>query len=299
MSNCNFGDVFGTGELCTRIPFTLTKTLLLTKPGFSFADGTAFADESQWLTEIAAGNILPIKNIFNVEPADVEDGEQAATTGEIIDTYRGMRGANYMIKTSLKQHEIITSYSDKNWNLFYADRNGLVYGTKNSDGTISGLSTGRFRVSKLPTATAEAAVMTSIKVQEADYTEGDLRYIYVQPTWSPNNLGAVEKVSVTFGTVTTNQFTATVKDVRDHRVSATGAQISSDISGLTADNFYIVNESGTLLVPTTDFTATEQAGNPGVYDINATVGGLVTGVGKVQATSTNLYSSPEAAIPTV
>lgn len=289
MSLACLNNKYGIGEKCEkRNPITVTKSLFLTKPGFSFADASAFATEATWLTAIAAGNILPVQGIVNVESQDVETSYEDTATLDKIKTIEGRRGAMYEGLLPLESHQIARTYNDGNWRLIHGDATGNLVATENSDGTIQGFELTLLDVQFLNTPSGDSAVKTRIMIQEADNEEFDTFGVYLKPSWKPRRLwGADFVIQTQESNISTNEFTVSVAYVNQAKYDASGSEISEVISGLTVDNFKCVTAAGVVI---SIDSAVEDGSTDGLYTLTCT--GIVAGdTCQVIASSANLYQS--------
>jgi hypothetical protein len=284
----------GIGETCGKTPLvTIAQSLIFTLPNFSFATTADFSDKTKWLEGIAAGNILPVPEVLEQEGQDVEDSIYESTSGTKVLNFEGKGGMMYKVLLPFAQHKILRSYSQKNLKVFLVDMNNRVIGVSNDGTTVEGFSLSYLNVSKQKMPTPDSPAFTEITLQYKDISEWDENRVVIKPTWLASGLTGVLKVDVTVSTVSTFVFTASVAYVDASMLTSAGASTSIPISGLEADSFRIIDQSGNVLDPdanpTPEFTVLEDVDNPGDYII--TTVSLTSGSSQVVATTDNLYKS--------
>ncbi len=288
----------GIAKTCKKMTtLTTERSLFLTVPGFAFADATEFADDDAWKGYIADGSIIPLQGVRLVEGQDFEDPIIETDSGEKIETFEGQRGARYKMLYPIDQHKLVRLLSGQNFGVIYGDRNNNIKGVKLEDGTITGFALSFFKIWKQERPGADNAPYTTIDLQEEDVDEWDADGIYLTPTWRVSRLDGVLQVDLTTGTISVGVFSATVKYINSDNPNSDGSNVERAISGLVDANFEIYDQTGSLLTPTTDYTATEDSATPGLYSIDTTAGGAITsGTCQVVATASMLYNSEQETV---
>jgi len=267
------GNGVGPAKTCIgKTPTTAIKVLFATVPGFSFTDAASFATRADWLTAIAAGSIIPIIQIREQENMDFEDPIIETTNGEKISTFEGQYGTRYKTLYPLDQHKLVRLMDGGNYGIYKADRNNNLQGWLDTDDTIQPFTTSFFKVWKQQQPDAENPPYTNIDIQEDDPGEWNGKGFYLTPTWGPSRLDGILNVRLTAGAIALGVFVASVNYVNVSTASSAGVAISKAVTGLVDANFKIYNDSGTLLTPTTDYTAVAVAGSDGDYTIDTTAG---------------------------
>ena len=284
----------GIGEVCEQSPLvTIVQSLFFTMPNFSFASHADFADEDKWKAAIAEGKILPVHKVLEQEGQDVEDSIYESTSGSKVKNFEGRRGAMYRVLLPLEQHKILRSYDQKNLKLFFLDMNNRVLGTSPDGVKVQGFSLSYLNISKQQRPTPDAPAFTTVTIQEQDVNEWDSNGRYLKPTWLGTSLTGVLKVDMTPSTVAANIFTAVVEYKDSSSLSSAGAARTAPVSGLTADNFRIIDNTGAVLdpdaTPTPEYAVVESTDTPGTYTVTATA--LASGSCQIIATADNLYKS--------
>lgn len=286
-------NLYGLGELCQQAtPITIKTGMFLTKPDFSFVSLSSFLAEADWNTAIAAGNIIPVQNIREIENQDVDDAVIESGTGDKVFQYEGTRGEMIKFIMSLDLHKIIRTYTLKSWKVIWLDKGGNLIATTPDGTAVQGLSFSYFRVKKQETPSPDGAAYTPVEYQMASIKEWDANGIYGAPTWIASAIKGVLKVTATPSVVAANAFTLTVDWVSTSEIDpATNALKTFAIGDLVKENLNIIDQTGATLNPASDYTVTETS-TTGTYDVDASVGGLVTGSVQVIASTDNLYKSP-------
>lgn len=281
-------EVPGIGEVLQQsTPLTVIKGLLLTAPDFEFASLSAFAQESNYLSAIAAGKMYPVQNILESEAQNFEDKILESSTGRKVFQFEGPRGWLFKTQLSLEQHKILRQYSFKNWRVFYVDESNNIRGYSPDGTKVKGFKLSFFRVAKQESSSANSATYSDIQIQEAHIAEWDKSGIMVNPTWLASDLIGVLNVEITPSAVSSNNFTMTVNYVDNSQLTPAGVADSVSVSGLLAANVRIMNGATEV---TTGKTVTESSSVPGTYTVSATT--LVTGYTvQIVASSTMLYKS--------
>lgn len=298
MSLLCLNDVLGIPNACqTQNPFTTLKGIVLAVPGFSFDSFTDFSDQDKWNEYIADKKLFPVMEIKEIEPQNVEDGFYDTPDGEKIKLYDGQRGYILKVKYDLALHKILRTYSGKNWSVFKIDKANNVMG-QTSDGTIvGGFELSLFDVSKQDNnISADTPAWTMITVQEAIVNEWDVDGIYLNPSWLALKLDGVTNVVLTASAIASFAFTLTALYTDNSHLTTGGVANTAALTGRVAADFEIIDQTGTVLTPVTDYTCIEQTDNPGTYDIDATVGAMTSGSASVKPSATNLYESNSVTI---
>lgn len=277
------------GKTCeNRPPVNVCTTLFLTVPSFSFANANDFADRDKWVEGIVNGYIYPIQWIEGVTPEDTDGGIVETSLQTKQKTFDGKRGAMYDVILPLESHKIARTYNGKSWNVFYGYESGAIIGTKNSDGTYSGISLGLLDIKPFSTPAPDAYTATKIQLQEADINEIDIDGVYVNVDWNIKKLYGANQVITSSGSITASVFTANVYYQNQGKAGAT----QTAITGLLVGNFEVTDENGTVLTPTTDYTATETPADSGAYVIDASSATIAAGAKvRVIPTTAALYKS--------
>lgn len=258
----------GIGERCENInKFSQLAAMFLAKPGVQFDTASDFADETVWNTKIAAGDIIPILDILEVENQNSEDFIYTTPGGRKIKNGDGIRGQGLKLLLDLKSHQILRGYSGKNWGCYKADTNKHMMGTS-PDGTIvKPFKLQYFEVGMQgdPVAGGDAA-FTPIEYQMADTEEWDTDGRYLDnPLYLPSQLQGVGTVVATqVGTLSTNDFVFDVKYTDSTRLNgqSSGADTEAAIEGGVVGSFQVLDASGAVITPT---SVTEDAVTAGRY----------------------------------
>lgn len=290
----------GIGTLCyDRDPITQAKIMIFTTPGFEFSSATDFADEDKWKENIRDGYLFPSPYIVQVEDSSYEDQATEYPNGTKVATIDGKRG--YIVHFDGAQDNIKKMMKWGLTSVYLADINGNIIGLKYSgESTIKPIPYDYVRhLVKLPNTIDASVERVEFREMTNVYAE-NLHY----DTPSTFNVlqtlkEGVQTVTLTVGTQTANVFTVQVNRV-DGTKYVDGVAATAAKTGLTVDNFQIVDDSETVLTATTDYTVTESATTDGLYTIDGTdaLPAVVTTIQAVASTDNLVKSLTARSIPT-
>lgn len=261
------------GERCQpENPFAQILSIFLCKPGVQFDTAADLASEAAWNTKIIAEDIIPIHGIKEVEDQTTDDLIYQSPTGEKTKNGDGIRGYSVKMNLDLKTHQILRTYSGKNWGVITVDRNKNIMGTSVDGTIIKPFKTQYFEVGMQKMAVgSDTPAFTTIELQMADAQELDSFGVYVyNPTFLPSQLYGVGRVVCTqVGTISANAYVVDVAYVDDTKLDGqnTGADTSAAISGALAANFSSKDGAGATVVI---LTAVEDSLVLGRYTITHT-----------------------------
>lgn len=285
----------GVGVPCNQIsPLTDAMSFGLLRPGFTFTDAEGCDALTDWLTAVANKDMYIIPNVFNSENQKVEDGIHTSNYGEKSHLSEGLRGEKYLIKCTKEQHEILRSYSEKNWDMVIFDRNNNIHVILNDDGTIGGSKLGYFHVYGQIKGNSEMPTHTPIEYQEDDAGEWDAKGAYLSPSFRLKNIKPITQVVTTSSTVDANVFTCSVAYTPDKHFAADGTALSVALTGLDETSFEVIDQTTAINVIV---SAVESSITPGTYTITGTT--LTSGSVRVKPSATNLYESERETLTAV
>lgn len=285
-------EIKGVGVPCSQVmPLTEIAGIILARPGFTFTNAEACDALVDWHTAVAAKDILVINNVREVEDQKVEDGVYTTAFGDKIHNWEGKQGKRLLITASKEQHEILRTYSGRNWDLFIKDRNNNIWAILNADDTIQGIKLDYFHVFNQTSPTAERPAMTPIEYQHADPGEWDANGCYFNPAFRISNIVPVTHVNITVSTVATNVFTLTAAYVPDKQFNANGTAISIPLEGLEKTDLEVIDQTGAANVVV---SAVEDTETKGTYVVTGTT--LTSGTARVKPNATSLYESDVATL---
>lgn len=277
----------GIGETCKQAtPLTALSGVIFTLADYEFASLADFADETKWKEGIASGKIFPVQGVYEREGQDVEDAILESSTGDKVFQYEGRRGQMLKFVLTLDQHKLLRQYSHLNLRYFKVDRNNNICGTTPDGVKVKGFRIPFIFVGKMETPSSDAAALTPVTIQEGNVNEWDRNGVYVNPEWFATDLHGTLHVEATPSSIVTNAFSVTVAYVDGSQLQATGAKSSVAITGLLADNFRVIDQTGAVVAAP---VVTESATIPGTYSVTAS--GMTSGTVQVVATADNLYKS--------
>lgn len=283
----------GAGALCGgENPKGPTTGLALLDVDGSFSSFTNFGDKDQWITKQAAGDVILIKHLKEIELTDTEESKPQSGLGWLMHNHDGIRGRIFSGNFPDEVHKELLKLSGLEFRVVELDMNGNIIGVTLDGTEVTGAKTAYFRVYKQNGASGDATVMTRIELQYEDWREQDEKGVYVTPSWLASSLQPVKPVTLTLSAIAANVFTATV-DGPLRKISGS-AYDTVDIVGLVAANFKIIKASSDYSVynSASDYTVTAVAGDPNTYTIDGSVGGIVANdTVQVIPTATKLYRS--------
>jgi len=288
-------EIKGVGVPCSQVmPLTEIAGIILARPGFTFTNAEACDTLTDWLAAVANKDLLVINNVREVEDQKVEDGVYTTAFGDKIHNWEGKQGKRLLITASKEQHEILRTYSNRNWEMFVKDRNNNIWAILNADDTIQGIKLDYFHVFNQTSPTAERPAMTPIEYQHADPGEWDSNGCYMNPAFRISNIIPVTHVVLTCSTVngTSHIFTATAAYVPDKKFNADGTAISVPLTGLVAADFEVIDQAGAAET----VTVAESATTEGTYTL--TGDSMTSGTAKVKPSATSLYESDVVTVAT-
>ncbi len=276
----------------TENPFTTIKGGILEVPNKSFSSYANFADETQWKTRIANKELFPILDVIEIEPVNVEDGFYDAPDGERIFLYEGQRGYILKVKYELARHKVLRSYSGLNWKMYKYDKRNNLMGTTPDGTVVEGFDLSLFYVSKIDNNVgADTPAFTMIHIQERIVDEFDSQGLYLTPTFLMQKLPAVTKVVATPGAISTFVFDVVVDYQDSSGLQNDGTSRSKAITGLLIGDFEVIDQTGTIITPS---SITESATTPGTYTV--TTAAMTSGSIQVIPSATSLFESAVAAV---
>lgn len=292
MIQCNSG-ILGPGEYCDKSYVAgLPKVDFFCTPGFYFDSIADAADESKWDEAIAAGNIRVVRNIKDNTPEDVETSFIETSRGEKIKDYEGKRGDMHMVLQSLEAHQyMFRTWNDKDWSLIKCDTKGVLQAWLDKEtGRVYPIDLGMLNVDYMKTKAVGVANYTIIQFQEEDLSDLDVNGFYWKPDWNVLKKKGLQVVQASASPIATNAFVLTIQYEKPTTANGDGTLIVQPIIGATVDNVVLEDENGDILVPTTDYTVTDNA--DGTYAVDASLSGITSGRLKIKATAPSfLYES--------
>lgn len=284
-------EVVGLGERCiSENNFAQMNAMFLAKPGVQFDTYSDFADEDVWNTKIIAGDIIPILSIEEVENQNGEDFIYTTPSGRKIKNGDGVRGQGFKLILDLKSHQILRSYSGKNWGCFTADMNKNIKGTSPDGTVVKPFNLQYFQVGMQldPVAGGDPA-FTPVEYQMKDVEEWETDGVYLNnPLFLPSQLQGVGTVVITqVGTLSTNDFVIDVlyTDTKALNGQSSGAAATAAIEGAVVANFLVLDPSGAAITPTSVTPDTVEEGRYAF--VNPSLPATV----KLVATATLKYTS--------
>lgn len=285
-------EIKGVGVPCSQVmPLTEIAGIILARPGFTFTNAEACDTLTEWLAAVANKDLLVINNVREVEDQKVEDGVYTTAFGDKIHNWEGKQGKRLLITASKEQHEILRTYSNRNWELFIKDRNNNIWAILNADDTIQGIKLDYFHVFNQTSPTAERPAMTPIEYQHADPGEWDANGCYFNPAFRISNIVPVTHVNITVSTVAANVFTLTAAYVPDKQFNANGTAISIPLEGLEKTDLEVIDQTGAANVLV---SAVEDTETKGTYVVTGAT--LTSGTARVKPNATSLYESDVATL---
>lgn len=260
-------------------------------------------DEDAMNTLIANGNAFPVMGAHQIEDLTAEYGTDTSDTGEEAVTYRPpeMFRAHYLY--SWQMIKALQEYGGKAWRVIIVTETGFIRAVTHDDGTnFMGMDCYNVFAEDPSKNTGDNRSKGRLKVQLAQRSEWTEKGVVLKPDADfAQYLDGVEQVQVpSTATVTTNEFSITVSQFDDSQLSGVDAGTRTiGLSGLTEENFKIIDQTGAVLNSASDYTVTESTTIPGTYDIDATVGGLTSGSVEVVATQSpnlNLFKSEKCTL---
>ena len=276
-------DSIGNSECITAPILSMIQAVIPESPSHSYSSLSDFNDEDVNKASIASKGILPLKIFDEVEAANVEEVTSNTSTGVKLFHVDGKYGLIGYMRMSPDQNRLLQVYDNRVSKLYLMDGKGNRLGTVASDGTsIEGLTVDYFHVMpmELPVA-ADGTAWSKVEIQLKYISEVNKtpRYsIANELDWDPlKQIKPMTKLTLTTGTVAANAFTVAVA-----YVDATTGK-SETLSGATAADFIVKDESGDLVTATVTETSTA-----GTYDVAGT---MVSGTIELIASATSLYYS--------
>ena len=278
------------GGCVNMIPITIPAVDFYARPGFFFPSEAEAGDETYWNQQIAARQIFVAPRVRENTPADFETSINETSLGYKELGFEGKRGTVREYKKSLETHKYMRDYMEgKDWVLYKCDANGVLQGWRDEQGRIFPFELSFFHVHYQMTKNGDINNFTRIEFQEEDVREWDNDGFYWRTgDFNIKKLKNPVIIEAIVSTVAANVFTLTLQYVnRSTTDPNTGEFTVVPITGATTVNLELINESGVLLDSGGDYTVTETAPGSGVYTVDATVGGLVSGTVAVNASYTD------------
>ena len=273
------------GNVCCvdKNTFGVTVSLYFTKSDFNFSSFTAFADQGEWLSGIASGDIIPISCIEDVEDLSDEAKYYDSPIGRRVTIFNGKYRFSYKANLPFDTHKKLQSLSNQDVKVFKADLNGNVIGTSSDGIKVEGFTVSMVNVEKLRGATADSPSWTVFHIEEDDPKEINEYGVCFVPDWSIYDLDGIVNVltegviGVPFG------FILSLYVYADCGINEDGSINQMPISGLLESN--IETNAGAF----SSFTD-EGDGNYIIYLSDTGISWSGKNI-EVIATNNNLYKS--------
>lgn len=275
-------DGIGYGGCLTSPVMKKFKKIVLAKDGQSFASLTEFDTESNWLTDIANLDLLPLPNIESSEDTSTEDVKVTTDAGTVIFMENGKYGFKVKMKTTPDQNRIMATYNGSTFKAYIIDVEGTRMGTADGDG-VKGFTMSYHHVDRkdlpLTSETPEFSVM-EFQFENIDEFNKYPRYaIGSTSSWSPlTSIKPATKIVITPSTVDTNEFTFTAAYVDP----TTGASIPR--TGIVVGDLTVYDQAGAAV----SGAVVESSTVPGTYTYTGT---MTSGSIKLNASASSLVYS--------
>ena len=283
----------------------MPKGLIFGTSSQQFATAADAGDESNWISDIVDGKLVPFHKIKEIEDLTAESTNWESAAGDIVFLFEGKVRFKATYYMTVEQHKAARDLRGKSGKVWIYDRANNIIGTS-PDGTIrQGFDMAYTNVETLKLPTADQPGLTIVEIQLENPSEMNENLIVIEPysgtpanSWKPYNLPTNSKVFVTqVGSIAADVVTF---DVQGKSISVTGNDGEpvniAGIEGLdvaTYTNFQFV-VGGTVTAPT---TMTEVSGYSGRY--TAEVTGIATAdTITILPTTDNVYNSDATSVTT-
>ena len=277
---CSTSAIGGATPSCDWANAILQRPFLI-KPDASFANIAAAKTKAGFLALIASGDIVPLP----VALSGIEDISKATETGDdiygnLVVNSDGQYRFSFMFEAGLGQNAALRAINQyKNWSVILPNADG-VFPFKSSDGTkVQGVPCGVAYMEKITLKTAPGtSTYSKITISIKDAKDINENARFAKADFDFNELDGLAMTIVGKVSDTAEQAVITVKD------AITGASVS----GLTADNFSMINGSTLAAISITSAT---ESGSTGQYTLAATMPGDGIAKVKVLGSAAALYTS--------
>lgn len=234
---------------------------------------------------IVAKKAFVIQGVKETEVTVSEDLMYTSQTNEKVPIMRGVETTVFKLWLDEDQAYSVYDWEGKNWKFIPFDSNNNGYARKVSSG-FEGFTVGMLRVGTITKPTKDSLSFVNLTIEEKDQNERREDEVIFKPEYKFESKWGVLRVTVDAGAVTSNVFDVTVSYDSTRRVSSSNAYETALITGLTASNFTVINNSGVVITPT---SITESATVKGTYTV--TCSAFTTGTIQVKPTVGFLYES--------
>ena len=137
--------------------------------------------KATWDTAILAETVIPLPEVVEIEPQNVEAGYQELPNGETRRNKKERRKTAYKFAENIITHSGIKSYSDQQWYIWEYTQDGyLVCHDKGAD-SYEGFKSADFIVDAYSTQTFDAIPQTTIRIEHDDVDDKDMEFGIIQP----------------------------------------------------------------------------------------------------------------------
>ena len=216
---CGANAVLGTGTKGCKQTLKKAASLWLTPSGFKL-DGSQTLNETYIQSLQAAGNLIILKGLKTFTDNSSEDIIETLEDGTKTVATLGFYEFAVQFINGLAFHAAIHSLNSYgSYDVIFVDRDGNLFGTKASDGSLKGFSIGMLQGAKLGWASDSTGQKEGIMFQLTNRSELDINYIYIQQTqlgtYYPQNQDGVNEVELTFDAVPADAATTIVVSARN------------------------------------------------------------------------------------
>lgn len=283
---CGANSVLGTGTKGCKQTLKKAASIWFTPSGFKL-DGTQVLDEDYVQSLQVAGNLIILKGLKTFTDNSSEDIIETLEDGTKQVATLGLYEFAIQFINGLAFHAALHSLNSYgSYDVLFVDRDGNIFGTKASDGSLKGFSVGMLQGNKLGWASDSTGQKEGIMFQLTNRAELDINYIYIQQsqlgTYYPQNQDGINEVVLTFDAIPVDAGTTIIVSARNKG----NGQLWT--GGLTAD-FALTTDGATLAQTVVEangvYTFTVAAMSTGDV-ITARINGVITKDGDLYKSAT-------------
>jgi hypothetical protein len=220
-----------------------------------FATFADFADEDKWKDEVAAGTIIPLHGIVEIEDQSEEPRYYEAPNGTRVARGLGKYRHTYLFNLTFEQHKALQSYHSADLDIFVLDDAGNISGYSPDGEKVKGMDLGMFNPEKMRTAGQDnTPAWSPVVVDQADAKQWNEKGVFVNPGWLPSEILPVADVELSVADASATSILVKVAYVAG--IASDGSDNEVGVSGIVEEDFEFTDTSPDDMVDNGDGTYT-------------------------------------------
>lgn len=241
---CGLNAVLGTGTKGCEAFFKKVSSIWLTKEGFKF-DGTRELSE-EYIQELQAeGKLIVLKGVKTFTDNSEDDVLETLEDGTSQVARLGLYNFGVQFINGLYFQAALSSLNSFGaYDTLFVDNDNNILGTKASDDSLTGFTTGMIQADRFMFATDSTGQKQGLKLQLLERSELDKNYVYLSnsqyPTFEPKKVDGINEVALSFTAVPADSATsisvkATLKQDGSVFTGAAYTDFNLKVDGVTAN----------------------------------------------------------------